>query len=254
MTTRDRLVVMGLVAFAILAAAWFLAVSPERGQASKLGTQVSTAREQLAAAQTQVTSARGAQAAYSTAYASLVRLGKAVPPSDQIPSLVYQLDQASNQKDVDFSSITSGNADAAAAAATTAPAAAGGFAQKPFTFVFNGSYFDLYHLLNGLNRFTLRTASGGLQVTGRLLTIQSANLDSNLTTGTGGGSGSSSSLGSSDGELKGTITATAYVLPTGQDVTDGATPAGPAGTTAQPATGSGSAAPASTPAVVKVTP
>ncbi len=46
----------------------------------------------------------------------------------------------------------------------------------PFTFVFNGSFVDLYHLFQQLDRFTVRTASGGLQVSGRLLTIQSVKL------------------------------------------------------------------------------
>ena len=46
----------------------------------------------------------------------------------------------------------------------------------PFTFVFNGSFNDLYHLFQQMNRFTTRTTSGGLQVSGRLLTIQSTKL------------------------------------------------------------------------------
>ena len=46
----------------------------------------------------------------------------------------------------------------------------------PFTFVFNGSFFDLEHLFHQLNSFTERTSSGGLQVSGRLLTIQSVKL------------------------------------------------------------------------------
>ena len=46
----------------------------------------------------------------------------------------------------------------------------------PFTFVFNGSFFDLYHLFQQLDRFTVRTSSGSLQVSGRLLTIQGVKL------------------------------------------------------------------------------
>ena len=53
----------------------------------------------------------------------------------------------------------------------------------PFTFVFNGSFNDLYHLFQQLNRFTARTTSGGLQVSGRLLTIQSAGLSPTASTG-----------------------------------------------------------------------
>ncbi len=46
----------------------------------------------------------------------------------------------------------------------------------PFTFVFSGSFFDLYKLFQQINHFTLRTSSGSLQVSGRLLTIQGVQL------------------------------------------------------------------------------
>ncbi len=105
----------------------------------------------------------------------------------------------------------------------------------PFTFVFNGSFFDLYDLFQQLNRFTLRTSSGSLQVSGRLLTIQGVQLAP-------AASGSSST----SGQLTGTITATAYVLPASQ-VTATATATSPTG--AQTTSGSASSSPA-TPAVI----
>ena len=107
MTGRDRIVIIAVATLAILAAVWLLAVSPERQQASKLDAQVSAASATLASAEGQVASARGAQSRYEAAYASVVSLGKAVPASQEVPALIYQLDQASNQKDVEFASITS---------------------------------------------------------------------------------------------------------------------------------------------------
>ncbi len=124
--------------------------------------------------------ARSAEARYPAAYASFVSLGKAVPASQEVPSLIYQLARASNEKQVEFTSITAPAGSAgrlrersAAAAAARLPRVS---AQMPFTFVFNGSFVDLYHLFQQLNRFTLRTSSGSLQVSGRLLTIQSVKL------------------------------------------------------------------------------
>ena len=109
-----------------------------------------------------------------------MNLGKAVPAGQEVPSLIYQLAQASDHRDVEFNSITSGTnsgGGSSSSSATATPAAAtAGFTQMPFTFVFNGSYQDLYHLFQQLNRFTTRTTAGGLQVSGRLLTIQSAKL------------------------------------------------------------------------------
>jgi type II secretory pathway pseudopilin PulG len=245
MTGRDRIVIVVLGALAVVAAVWLLAVSPEREKASKLGGEVSAAQAQLTAAESQVNAARAAQAGYPKAYASLVSLGKAVPTGQEVPSLIYQLAQASNQKQVDFTSISTGASGGASggssASSSTAPtAAAAGFTAMPFTFVFSGSFFDLYNLFQQLNRFTVHTNSGSLVVSGRLLTIQSAQLTPTSTGGSGQGS---------SGQLTGTITATAYVLPASQGVTGGATATSPTGAT-QTTSSSGASSSATTPAVI----
>jgi Tfp pilus assembly protein PilO len=249
MTGRDRMVLIGVIVLAVLAGAWLLVVSPKRQQAGKLDTQVSEARAQLSTAEGQLSSARSAQVQYAAAYASIVSLGKAVPASEEVPSLIYQLAQASNQKNVEFSSIAagSGTGSSISASAATPTVAAAGFSQMPFTFVFNGSYFDLEHLFQELNRFTVRTTSGGLQVSGRLLTVQSVKLAPLATSGSGASQGVSE-------RLSGTITATAYVLPPGQGLTGAATVTTPTGA-ATPASSTTAASSSPTaPAIAKVTP
>lgn len=250
MTSRDRLVLIGLGALAMLAAVYLLVVAPERKQASSLNAQVATANAQLASAEGQVASARADQVRYSSAYASIVSLGKAVPAGQEVPSLIYQLAQASNQKHVDFTSISTGASAASTSGSTaSAPAAAvasTGFTQMPFTFVFNGSFNDLYHLFQQMNRFTTRTTSGGLQVSGRLLTIQSTKLSPSTST---------TSVGAKPTEhLTGTITATAYVLPATQSLTGGATAASPTGVSTTPVSGTGSTSSPAAPAIARVTP
>lgn len=269
MTTRDRLVLMGLVTLGLLAAGWLLVVSPERNKAAQLESQVSGAKSQLTTAQGQLAEAQGDEAQYSTAYASIVRLGQAVPADQQVPSLVYELDQASNGKKVEFNSITStaagassSSAPAAGAAGAATAAASTGFTQMPFTFIFEGTFVDLYHLLNQVQGFTVQTGSGTVRVSGRLLTIQGANLELPSTgaeelKNTKNASASASTLAkqAEKSKLKGTITATAYVLPAGQGLTGGATPAGPAGAPTQAVSGPSASHPSTAPAaVVKVTP
>jgi hypothetical protein len=251
MTARDRLVLIGLGTLAMLAAVYLLLVAPERKEASALNSKVAAASAQLSSAEGAVASARADQARYSSAYASIVNLGKAVPASQEVPSLMYQLAQASDQKHVDFSSITTGagaaGSSGSVAAAPVAAAASAGFTQMPFTFVFSGSFDDLYHLFQQMNGFTTRTTSGGLQVSGRLLTIQGVKLSPASTA-------SASSTATTAGEqLTGTITATAYVLPATQSVTGGATPASPAAATTA-ASGASPAASAPAPAIARVTP
>ena len=252
MTGRDRMVIIAICVLVVLGACWVLVVSPERKQAATLGTQVGAASAQLATAESQADSARSAQAKYAAAYAAVVSLGKAVPASPEVPSLLYQIAQASNQKHVEFSSITTvgGGGAAAAPAATSATA---GFSQMPFTFVFNGSFEDLQHLFQQLDHFTVRTAAGHLTVSGRLLTIQSVKLTP-VTVATSPGQSS----GKHPEVLGGTITASAYVLPPSQGLTAGATTSAPAGATpassAAPASSSAASSSATAPAVAKVTP
>jgi Tfp pilus assembly protein PilO len=246
MTTRDRIALMAVAALAVLGVVWLLAVAPERSKAAKLGTQVSAASAQLATTEGEATDARAAQERYTSAYASVVSLGKAVPASEEVPSLIYQLAQASDRKHVEFNSITTGGASGASASAggsATPAAAVAGFTQMPFTFVFNGSYSDLYHLFQQLNKATVRTSSGGLQVSGRLLTLQGVKLEPVAKEASGSGGE----------ELTGTITATAYVLPASQGLTAGATSASPTTTsaaTSAPSTGSSSSTAAPAPAAV----
>jgi hypothetical protein len=257
MTGRDRMVLIAIVVLVALGAAWMLVVSPERKKADELGTKVAAAQTQLATAESAVSSARAAQSQYASAYTAIVNLGKAVPPSQEVPALIDQLAQASNQKSINFTSITSTGASGATSSTSTSspasgtsgtPGASGASAASaagptpvPFSFVFEGSYFDLEHLLNRLTDFTTLTPSGELQVSGRLLTIQSVALAP--------GVGAEGSKGTTT-NLTGSITATAYMMPAGQGLasTGGATPAG----TSSPAA-STSSAPTS-PAIVKVNP
>jgi Tfp pilus assembly protein PilO len=249
MTGRDRTVLIVVVVAAILGAAWILVVSPERQKAAQLNTKVAEAQAELTSAEDKVSSARAAQSQYASAYASLVSLGKAVPPSEEVPSLIEQLTSASDQKSVDFSSITdsSTGSSSASGASTTAAAsatAAGGFTELPFTFVFEGSYFDLEHLFKQLTAFANVDASGDLQISGRLLTIQSVRLSPET---------SSSETHKGESELTGSVTATAYVMPATQALS-GATGSAGAGTSSSPASSSAPASSATSPAIVRINP
>lgn len=244
MTARDRLMLIGIVAVVILAGGYLAIVSPERKKAAKVSAEVQAARTQLQSAETQAREASNARTHYGAAYASLVRLGPAVPASGETPSLVYAVDSATNSRNVEFNSITSGGgsgSSSSGSASASAGAAGTTFSQEPFTFVFNGGFVDLYKLLGQLEDFTQQTASGSLQINGRLLTIDSIDL-----------SGGSSSNGSPSTKLQTTVTATAYVLPPGQSPLGGATASGPVG--ASPASAASGASSPTSPAVVKVGP
>ena len=234
MKPRDRLVLTAVLVIAVIGVAWMAFVSPERKKAGEAATQVSSAKSALQSAEAQLATARQAEASYATTYAAIVRLGKAVPPTQEVPSLIYELSKASQEKDVQFASIAVGATGSASSSA--AAAAAGGFSQMPFTFIFNGSYSGLESMLRQLTGLATRESSGTLRLSGRLLTIQGVKL------GPGSGKGH---------ELTATVTASAYVLPAenlGGALTSGSASA-PAASSGAPTSSS-----PTTPAIVKVTP
>ncbi|MHB1809815.1 MAG: hypothetical protein ACYCU0_11035 [Solirubrobacteraceae bacterium] len=241
MTGRDRMVVIALAALAIVALAWIEVVSPERKRASSVESKVASAEVALSDARGKLASAKEDEKRFSAAYSSVVSLGEAVPAAEEVSSLVYAVDRAAGKAKVQFQSISAGGGSTARATPTAPATTAGaGFQQLPFTFTFVGSFFDLYHMMQRLQSFTVTTANGDVKVSGRLLTVNGLSLAA--------ASGSTAS-----GSLTGTVTATAYVLPAGETLTAGATTSGPAGAaTSTSATGTGASAPA--PAVVKVGP
>ena len=249
MTQRDRIVLIVAATLAILVAGWLMVVSPERKKASDLGTKVAAAQSALSSAEGELSNARAAQTQYASAYASIVepRQSRARGRRSALADLPARtrVEQQERRIHVDL--------DGQRPAARAPPArrrarrpAGGTFTQMPFTFVFTGTFFDLEHLFEQLDRFTLRNASGSLQVSGRLLTIQSIKL---TPLGTGG-----EKPGSGPSMLTGTITATAYILPASQGLTAGATPSSPAGASSATVSGSGSSSSPATPAVIQVTP
>ncbi len=249
MTLRDRLMLMGIALLAVLGGVWYLGVSPEREKAAKVSAEVQSARQQLASAEAQANEALSAQARYATAYTSLVTLGQAVPASAETPGLIYMLDKATHKHSIQFSSITngvSGTSSASSSSSSTTAAQSAGLTQQPFTFVFTGSFVDLSKLLGQLEGFTVLTSSGPLQVSGRLLTVDSVTLAPNTS------EAASTSNKSKSSELTGTITATAYVLPAGSSELGGASASGPAGGQSGSA-GSSSGSSGVTPALVKAT-
>jgi hypothetical protein len=104
-TTRDKVILGVVAAFVAIAGYWFLLLSPQMKQAKDLDRQVATQRTALQRAQLDAAAARNARTSYAADYATVARLGKAVPVDDDVPSLVYELQSASDATDVDFRAI-----------------------------------------------------------------------------------------------------------------------------------------------------
>ncbi len=123
MTQRDRIVLAVVVAVAALGAFWFLVLGPRREEASKLSDKVASEQKRLDTAATTVAAGLAAKRAYPANYATVARLGEAVPTDDQVPSLVVQVNAAAHDTGVDFRALKLSAGSGSAPAPPPPPAA-----------------------------------------------------------------------------------------------------------------------------------
>ena len=249
MTARDRNILIVVVIIAAIAGSWLLLIQPKRSQAAKLATQITTEQSQLSAARMQVAEGESARGAYSGSYATLVRLGEAVPADDNVPSLIVQIQGAASASGVDFRSLTlnpgavsstpttptpttTTSAAASQALAASLPPGASigpaGFPVEPFTFTFQGSFFHLSDFFGRLERFVTAT-NARVWVSGRLMTLNAISL----------GPGPNGFP-----QITASVSATTFIVPAAQGVTNGATAAGPSSSQSVSATTPSTVAPA----------
>jgi len=260
-TTRDRTVIISVGVIVAIVASWLLVIGPKRSEASKLGSEVSAVESRVASARATLIQDQTARSSFARAYAEIARLGEAVPADDDVPSMLYQIQNAATQAHVDFRALTlepesasttpattpassssksgssssSASTAAASAAATAASASSlppgaavgpAGFPTEDFTLTFQGNFFHLSDFFKRLGAF-VRLTNSRVFVSGRLITLNAIAL------GPGGGGFPT---------MDASISATTYLVPAVQGLTAGATPGGPASSTSSV---SGSANPSS---------
>lgn len=246
MSSQGRIVVGILALVALIAGLWFLLLAPKRADVSSVGDRIAQAQSRRDAAVAAAAQAEQARARYQQDYATIARLGKAVPQDDDMASLVYQLETIARANKVDFRAVKLTGAGAAPAAATPAPkegedekdaAAAApvapvvaqpppgavvgtaGLLTVPFTFTFDGSYLQMQRFLRAIDGLA-NSKKETITVRGRLLTVDGFAL-----------------AASREGfpKVKATVSATAFLVPPA-GATAAATPRAPAGTAGAPTT------------------
>jgi Type II secretion system (T2SS), protein M len=239
MTRRDRVVIVIVALVAAIAASWLLLVSPKRDQAAKLGTKVASAQQELDTARAQLAQNAAASKQYASNYAALVRLGEAVPASDDIPSLIIQLQNAADGARVNFQSLQSGGAGSTGATGSTPAPATGtaatsaSAAPEQFSFTFSGSYFQLSNFFNKVQHFVTPNGNG-VQVKGRLVSLNSVNM---------------TPAASGFPQITAQITATIYTESAPSAAAGAATGGSSAASSTQTTSGSSSSTPAPTAAI-----
>jgi hypothetical protein len=226
---RNSMLIAVVAVVAVIGAYWMLILSPKREEAVKLDGKITKQQSALATAEADVATYEAAQKHYKANYSMVARLGKAVPADDDVRSLLVQVNAAARRAGVDFRTINisaqgapSAGPQAAPTTDTAPPPGAStvgtaGFSTMPFSFNFKGSFFQLGKFFNKIDKF-VAVRNGGLDVTGRLLLLNSITITPDAERGFP--------------QLTADVTANSYLLPPTEGLTGGATAAGPTGAAA----------------------
>ncbi len=198
---RMILLSLGLVVFA--AVVWFFVLSPIRGDIADTDTAIEDQLSKLSVAQGALAQAESTKAEGKRNQARLLELAKMIPASEELPSLLLQIQDLADQAGIDFISVTPGDATEVEGAE---------FLILPLDLTFTGTFFDL-------SDFVYR-AEQMVAGPGRLLAVKSMSLAlSNASQGL-------SAAVSPDLDVS--LSLLAFVLPPGG--VGGSTPAVPADT------------------------
>jgi hypothetical protein len=126
LSARDKKILIMLVPLVVVLGYWFLLLAPKREAASQAATTLETERATLAEAEAHATTVQAAKGNFARDYATVVALGKAIPTSVDMPSLLVQLEQAARGTDIKLDGVTMGERESATPSAPTGTAPAPG--------------------------------------------------------------------------------------------------------------------------------
>jgi hypothetical protein len=122
---RDRKILMLLVPVALVIAYWFLLLAPKREEATKFEDKLTQAQTERDTAESRASSLAGAKRNFASDYAAVIYLGKSIPSTVDMPSLLVQLDRAARGTGINFTSVQTGERVAATQPGAATPASGG---------------------------------------------------------------------------------------------------------------------------------
>ena len=177
MTQSRMLSATIFAAVALIAAVWFLAIAPKRGDRAQVRDSLAAQQSRLDSANAQRTTYTASRKQFGGLLTELRGLDKAVPARAAVSALLRELQRRAKVRGSDLRLVAlKDGAAAAPAAAGVAPATPGavagpgGLSALPFTFEYTGRYFDLVDILATVRR-AVRAPGGDLAIRGRLLTV-----------------------------------------------------------------------------------
>jgi Tfp pilus assembly protein PilO len=250
--TRTNKILIAVVAAGLAVCAfYFLALGPQRKQITQLDADITAKQAEIAQMQSTLATYETARKSYKANYATLARLGKAVPADDDVRSLLVQLESTADGTGVDFQKIELGSGLPGAESASTepettaegelasapgaVPVAGGALSAMPFSFTFTGGFFDLSTFFAKLEHF-VTVNNQRISATGRLMRLESVAISPGTT---------------GFPEMQAEIGAATYIVPPVQGVEGGAPAAAQNAST--PTTPSTPSSPGTTPPTTTAT-
>jgi type IV pilus assembly PilO-like protein len=126
LTARDKKLALILVPVVVLAAYWFLLLAPKRHDAAVAGRQAQKQEQKRDRAKSRLAELQASRSSFAADYAQMVRLGKAIPTSVDMPSLMVQLQAAANGTGISFTQIKAGDRQQAASASSSSGGSSSG--------------------------------------------------------------------------------------------------------------------------------
>jgi len=170
---KEIYIITAVVAVVLIVAWYFLLFSPTRTELSDLDSQIQAQQTALTTAEQEVVRLESYKKTAPQSRAEIVRLGKMLPQSEGIPSLIIELTQTADASGVDLNSITRG---------ATVPGTP--FGLQSVTLAVTGRFFDVEDFLYRLEAY-VAFRNAGFRVTGRLLQVKTLTLTGGAATTTG---------------------------------------------------------------------
>jgi hypothetical protein len=108
-TDRDKKIITFLIPVLLVGAFFYFVLSPKRGEAGKVQEELTQAETQRDSAQAQVTQLTSAKNSFASDYQTVIQLGKSIPSTADMPSLLVQLDNAAKGTGINFDDVHLGD-------------------------------------------------------------------------------------------------------------------------------------------------
>jgi Tfp pilus assembly protein PilO len=163
---RQWTILTALGVVGVLAAGWFVLVSPQRAHVSDLKTKAASEQSATAQLQTQVAQLKQQQNGEPAQQRKLMKIASQIPDNPQLPALIRELSDAAHKAGVSLDSLAPAQPLLQAPAATTTPGAVAPppLAQIPVTISVTGSYFNIESFMRSLEHLDRALLTKGLTV------------------------------------------------------------------------------------------